>query len=196
MFWWDPGHSVLFSQWDPTLPLEATGRKSDNDKLLFQFIITDAVTTLLAIITMFLLLRMECTQILHQAEELWQEQPHHGVPSSAGRWVSVCSAPQSVSPLCSCLTDLTNFKFSLRSHAATCTQLKMKVKTLFHSQHKPESSFKSTLWSQALQSNYKLILISFLTNRGNGFCNLPILCIYLRIFCQVTNKAWHSKIAS
>merc|ERR1711972_787490 len=48
------------------------------------FIITDAVTTLLAIITMFLLLRMECTQILHQAEELWQEQPHHGVPSSAG----------------------------------------------------------------------------------------------------------------
>ena len=60
--------------------------------------------------------------------------------------VSLClSVPQSVSPLCSCLTDLTNFKFSLRSHAAACTQLKMKVKTLFHSQHKPESSFKSTL---------------------------------------------------
>ena len=55
------------------------------DIIIFQFIITDAVTTLLAIITMFLLLRMECTQILHQAEELWQEQPHHGVPSSAGR---------------------------------------------------------------------------------------------------------------
>merc|ERR550532_2204692 len=48
------------------------------------FIITDAVTTLLAIITMFLLLRMECTQILNQAEELWQQQPQHGVPSSAG----------------------------------------------------------------------------------------------------------------
>merc|ERR1739844_647576 len=48
------------------------------------FIITDAVTTLLAIITMFLLLRMECTQILHQAEELWQQQPQHGAPSSAG----------------------------------------------------------------------------------------------------------------
>merc|ERR1719245_2640582 len=48
------------------------------------FIITDAVTTLLAIITMFLLLRMECTQILNQAEELWQEQAQHGIPSSAG----------------------------------------------------------------------------------------------------------------
>jgi len=47
------------------------------------FIITDAVTTLLAIITMFLLLRMECTQILHQAEELWQQQPHHGAISEA-----------------------------------------------------------------------------------------------------------------
>jgi len=45
------------------------------------FIITDAVTTLLAIITMFLLLRMECTQILNQAEELWQEEAQH---SSAG----------------------------------------------------------------------------------------------------------------
>merc|ERR1712025_1027993 len=33
------------------------------------YIITDAVTTLLAIVTMFLLLRMECTQILTQAEE-------------------------------------------------------------------------------------------------------------------------------
>ena len=52
---------------------------------IFQFIITDAVTTLLAIITMFLLLRMECTQILNQAEELWQEQAQHGIPSSAGR---------------------------------------------------------------------------------------------------------------
>ena len=47
------------------------------------------MTTLLAIITMFLLLRMECTQILNQAEELWQQQPQHGVPSSAGRWVMV-----------------------------------------------------------------------------------------------------------
>merc|ERR1719238_956314 len=48
------------------------------------FIITDAVTTLLAILTMFALLRMECSQILNQAEELWQQQPQHGVPSSAG----------------------------------------------------------------------------------------------------------------
>jgi len=39
------------------------------------YIITDAVTTLLAIVTMFLLLRMECSQILHEAEELWQQQP-------------------------------------------------------------------------------------------------------------------------
>jgi len=45
------------------------------------YIITDAVTTLLAIVTMFLLLRMECSQILSQAEELWQQQPPH---SSAG----------------------------------------------------------------------------------------------------------------
>lgn len=39
------------------------------------YIITDAVTTLLAIVTMFLLLRMECSQILKEAEELWQQQP-------------------------------------------------------------------------------------------------------------------------
>jgi len=45
------------------------------------YIITDAVTTLLAIVTMFLLLRMECTQILSQAEELWTQNPPH---SSAG----------------------------------------------------------------------------------------------------------------
>lgn len=38
------------------------------------YIIADAVTTLLAIITLFLLLRMECSQILHDAEELWQHQ--------------------------------------------------------------------------------------------------------------------------
>merc|ERR1712107_368436 len=37
------------------------------------YIITDAVTTLVAIVTMFLLLRMECTQILTQAEEQWQQ---------------------------------------------------------------------------------------------------------------------------
>merc|ERR1711972_1261829 len=43
------------------------------------YIITDAVTTLLAIVTMFMLLRMECSQILSQAEELWQ-QP--AVPAS------------------------------------------------------------------------------------------------------------------
>merc|ERR1719507_682167 len=39
------------------------------------YIITDAVSTLLAIVTMFLLLRMECSQILQEAEELWQQQP-------------------------------------------------------------------------------------------------------------------------
>ena len=53
-------------------------------KYLFQYIITDAVTTLLAIVTMFLLLRMECTQILTQAEELWQNQDP-GQHSVAGR---------------------------------------------------------------------------------------------------------------
>jgi len=43
------------------------------------YIITDATTTLLAILTMFALLRMECTQILAEAEEMWQ-QP--AVPAS------------------------------------------------------------------------------------------------------------------
>merc|ERR1711944_254691 len=44
------------------------------------YIITDATTTLLAILTMFALLRMECTQILAEAEEMWQQQP--AVPAS------------------------------------------------------------------------------------------------------------------
>merc|ERR1719228_290965 len=48
------------------------------------YIITDAVTTLLAIVTMFLLLRMECTQILTQAEELWQQPQHSSAGSEAG----------------------------------------------------------------------------------------------------------------
>jgi len=39
-----------------------------------EFIITDAVGTFLAIVTMFMLLRMECTEILHEAEELWERQ--------------------------------------------------------------------------------------------------------------------------
>merc|ERR1711992_519780 len=39
------------------------------------FIITDAVSTLLAIVTMFLLLRLECSQILQEAEQLWQQPP-------------------------------------------------------------------------------------------------------------------------
>jgi len=37
------------------------------------FIISDASTTLLAIVTMFALLRMECTQILAEAEQMWQQ---------------------------------------------------------------------------------------------------------------------------
>ena len=48
---------------------------------LFQYIIIDASTTLVAIVTMFLLLRMECSQILTQAEEQWQQ-------SSASRYAS------------------------------------------------------------------------------------------------------------
>jgi len=47
-----------------------------------EYIITDAVTTLLAIVTMFLLLRMECSQILHEAEELWQQQPQQAASES------------------------------------------------------------------------------------------------------------------
>jgi hypothetical protein len=47
------------------------------------YIITDATTTLLAILTMFALLRMECTQILAEAEEMWQQQPT-GPASEAG----------------------------------------------------------------------------------------------------------------
>jgi hypothetical protein len=41
-----------------------------------EFIITDAVGTFLAIITMFLLLRLECTEILHQAEYMI-DRSHH-----------------------------------------------------------------------------------------------------------------------
>merc|ERR1719511_109191 len=48
------------------------------------YIITDAVTTLLAIVTMFLLLRMECSQILHEAEELWQRQSGSDASSEVG----------------------------------------------------------------------------------------------------------------
>merc|ERR1719278_737180 len=47
-----------------------------------EYIIIDAVTTLLAIVTMFLLLRMECSQILHEAEELWHQQPEKAVSES------------------------------------------------------------------------------------------------------------------
>lgn len=49
-----------------------------------EFIITDAVGTFLAIITMFLLLRMECTEILHEAEELWERQSSEVGSASTG----------------------------------------------------------------------------------------------------------------
>jgi hypothetical protein len=49
-----------------------------------EFIIVDAVGTFLAIITMFLLLRMECTEILHEAEELWQRQSGSDASSEVG----------------------------------------------------------------------------------------------------------------
>jgi len=49
-----------------------------------EFIIVDAVGTFLAIITMFLLLRMECTEILHEAEELWQRQSGSDLSSEVG----------------------------------------------------------------------------------------------------------------
>ena len=107
------------------------------------------MTTLLAIITMFLLLRMECTQILNQAEELWQQQPQHGVPSSAGRWVIVWVIVMRVlHPSYSLLTagqvmdglQIMNLTEQLTISYQTSvsqanTQLKWKVKNLFHSQH-------------------------------------------------------------
>jgi len=49
-----------------------------------QFIITDAVTTLLAIMTMFFLLKMECSQMLNEAEELWSQSQRSSPGSDAG----------------------------------------------------------------------------------------------------------------
>lgn len=45
------------------------------------YIITDAATTLLAIVTMFMLLRIECTQILQETEQIWK-QPNPSYPGS------------------------------------------------------------------------------------------------------------------
>lgn len=53
-----------------------------------EFIIIDAAGTFLAIISMFLLLRMECTEILIEAEELWQRQ---AAESESGDTISTTS---------------------------------------------------------------------------------------------------------
>jgi hypothetical protein len=59
------------------------------------YIIIDASTTLVAIVTMFLLLRMECRQILADTEELWQ-QPQS--PASDSGTASTTLSSRSPSP--------------------------------------------------------------------------------------------------
>lgn len=56
-----------------------------------EFIITDAISTLLAIVTMFLLLRLECTQIIADAEKNWKKSP----ASEAGTNSTVVSSKAS-----------------------------------------------------------------------------------------------------
>jgi len=58
------------------------------------FIITDAVSTLLAIVTMFLLLRLECSQILQEAEQLWQQPPASEAGTNSTALSSGASSPQ------------------------------------------------------------------------------------------------------
>merc|ERR1711915_321498 len=48
------------------------------------YIIVDAVTTLLAIVTMFLLLRIECTQIILETQHVWKQQPPFSPGSEVG----------------------------------------------------------------------------------------------------------------
>lgn len=58
------------------------------------FIITDAVSTLLAIVTMFLLLRIECTQILREAEDLWHQGPASEAGTNSTALSSGANSPQ------------------------------------------------------------------------------------------------------
>lgn len=60
------------------------------------YIITDASTTLLSILIMFLLLRMECGQILSEAEQMWQQQSQFS--SSDSETNSTTTSDVSVSP--------------------------------------------------------------------------------------------------
>merc|ERR1740131_675995 len=64
-----------------------------------EFIITDAVTTLLAIVTMFFLLKIECSQMMDEAEELWYQSQNSSPGSEAGTQMrdvsSRSSSPQS-----------------------------------------------------------------------------------------------------
>merc|ERR1712117_303947 len=70
------------------------------------YIITDATTTLLAILTMFALLRMECTQILAEAEEMWQQHPaghpHHVCPPAHGVHPDSCRGRGDVAAAACC----------------------------------------------------------------------------------------------
>lgn len=59
------------------------------------YIITDAVSTLLAIVTMFALLRMECTQILREAEKIWEEHPQTDASESGTNSTSVSTGSPS-----------------------------------------------------------------------------------------------------
>merc|ERR1719361_2824225 len=80
-----------------------------------EYIITDAVGTFLAIITMFLLLRMECTEILHEAEELWIRQ---GSDTSSEAGSSTTGS-----------SDMSD-TVSQRSHRSTLAQAVAKQQTL------------------------------------------------------------------
>eukprot|EP00094_Tigriopus_californicus_P001806 TCALIF_01745-PA protein Name:"Protein of unknown function" AED:0.16 eAED:0.16 QI:0/0.5/0.2/1/0.25/0.4/5/179/302 len=69
-----------------------------------EYLLTDAVGTFLAIITMFVLLRMECAEILMDAEDLWEGQHgisdtssdsgHSGTTTTSGSSYQVIETPQ------------------------------------------------------------------------------------------------------
>jgi len=62
-----------------------------------EYIIADGVTTLLAIVILFLLLRMECSQILHDAEDVWEQQTvsSSGTESPPARLAGKGASPKS-----------------------------------------------------------------------------------------------------
>jgi len=58
------------------------------------FIISDAMTTLLAIVTMFILLRMECSQLLKEADGFWVKAPPSDAGTSSTAVSSEANSPQ------------------------------------------------------------------------------------------------------